>query len=147
MIKDFFWAPGAPPFRHGFTYSGHAACCAAGLANLDILANEKLIDRVAELESVIADAVAPMRDLDIVAEVRTAGLLAGIEFKPEVLAANPGFADKVVGAARATTASSPVRCAASACSSRRRSCRRRSELHAMAEGMSAGIRDMTAQVV
>jgi putrescine aminotransferase len=146
MVKDFFWAEGAPPFRHGFTYTGHAACCAAGLANLDILRDEKLIDRVAELESVIADAVAPMRDLDIVAEVRTAGLLAGIEFKPEVLAANPGFADKVSVRSREngviTRALRGVGLQFSP-----PFVTTPEQLHAMAEGMSAGIREMTALVV
>ncbi len=93
-VKDLFWAPGAPPFRHGFTYTGHAACCAAGLANLDIIDREGLVARVAELEPIVAEVMAPLADIDIVAEVRTVGLLAGIEFTPEVLAANPGFADK-----------------------------------------------------
>lgn len=146
MIKDFFWAKGAPPFRHGFTYGGHAACCAAGLANLDILEREGLIARVAELESVLADVVAPMRDLELVAEVRTAGLLAGIEFKAEVLAANPGLADKVSVRSRENGVIT-------------RSLRgvglqfsppfvtTPEQLHAMAEGMTTGIREMTAQLV
>jgi len=32
--------------RHGYTYSGHASACAAGLANLDIIEREGLIDEV-----------------------------------------------------------------------------------------------------
>jgi putrescine aminotransferase len=31
---------------HGFTYTGHPVACAAGLANLEILAREKLVERV-----------------------------------------------------------------------------------------------------
>jgi putrescine aminotransferase len=31
---------------HGFTYTGHPVACTAGLANLDILAREKLVERV-----------------------------------------------------------------------------------------------------
>jgi adenosylmethionine-8-amino-7-oxononanoate aminotransferase len=31
--------------RHGYTYSGHATACAAGLANLDILRDEGLLER------------------------------------------------------------------------------------------------------
>ena len=31
---------------HGFTYTGHPVSCAAGLANLDILEREKLVERV-----------------------------------------------------------------------------------------------------
>ena len=41
-----FWdGDGAPIFRHGATYAAHATCCAAGLANLDILEREGLIPR------------------------------------------------------------------------------------------------------
>jgi putrescine aminotransferase len=34
-------------FHHGFTYSGHPVACAAALENLRILADEKLVERVA----------------------------------------------------------------------------------------------------
>ena len=112
---------GRAAFRHGFTYSGHAACCAAGLANLDILEREELVARVAELEPVLADAVAPLRELDLVAEVRT-------RRPPRRHRVQAGGARRDARAsptrcrcARARTASSPARCAASACSSRRRS--------------------------
>jgi putrescine---pyruvate transaminase len=33
-------------FAHGYTYSGHPAACAAAIANLTILRDEKLVDRV-----------------------------------------------------------------------------------------------------
>ena len=36
-------------FRHGYTYSGHAASCAAGLANIDIIENEGLVAKAREL--------------------------------------------------------------------------------------------------
>jgi putrescine---pyruvate transaminase len=36
--------------RHGYTYSGHATACAAGLANLDILQGEELLSRAAFIE-------------------------------------------------------------------------------------------------
>lgn len=32
-------------FRHGYTYSGHPACSAAAVANIDIIENEGLVDR------------------------------------------------------------------------------------------------------
>ena len=34
-------------FAHGYTYSGHPVACAAGLAALDILVDERLPERVA----------------------------------------------------------------------------------------------------
>ena len=47
-IQEPFWSsPGEAVFRHGYTYSGHPAVCAAGLANLDIIEREGLVDRVA----------------------------------------------------------------------------------------------------
>lgn len=35
-------------FNHGYTYSGHPAACAAAIANLDIMINEKIVERVAD---------------------------------------------------------------------------------------------------
>ena len=94
----------------------------------------------------IADAVAPMRDLEMVAEVRTAGLLAGIEFKPEVLAANPGLADKVSVRSRENgVITRALRGVGLQFSPPFVSTPE--QLNAMAEGMTAGIRDMTAQLV
>ena len=58
-VRAPFWdepVPGAV-FRHGYTYSGHAAACAAAMANLDILEREDLIGRVRILEPVLASAL------------------------------------------------------------------------------------------
>ena len=47
-VRAPFWdepVPGAV-FRHGYTYSGHAASAAAAMANLDIIEREDLIGRV-----------------------------------------------------------------------------------------------------
>ena len=99
-VKSAFWAVGAQPFRHGFTYTGHAACCAAGMANLDIVEREGLVARVAALEPVLERLVAPLLELPLVGEVRTAGLLAGIEFRAEALAERPGLADRAAFAIR-----------------------------------------------
>ena len=81
----FFDTEDAPIFRHGVTYSGHATACAVAQANLDILEEEDLVARVAELTPVLAAAVAPLADHPLVVGVRTgAGLLAGVELRPEV---------------------------------------------------------------
>lgn len=44
-IQEPFWHGCAGIFRHGYTYSGHATVCAAALANLELLENEKLPER------------------------------------------------------------------------------------------------------
>ena len=67
-------------FRHGFTYSGHATSCAVGLANLDVIEREGLVQRVKELEPVLADALRPLAGHEAVADVRTGvGLLGAVE--------------------------------------------------------------------
>ena len=43
--------------RHGFTYSGHAAACAGGLANLDIIENEDLLARAVVLGKRLGDGL------------------------------------------------------------------------------------------
>ena len=50
-VAEPFWRePGGPMFRHGATYAGHPTCCAAALANIDILERENLVPRGRELE-------------------------------------------------------------------------------------------------
>jgi putrescine aminotransferase len=79
IAEPFFSTPGLV-FRHGYTYSGHATACAAGLAVMDILERDGLIERAAELEKEIFDALAPLEELDVVATVRGGvGALAAIQ--------------------------------------------------------------------
>ncbi|GIU95296.1 MAG: aspartate aminotransferase family protein [Gaiellaceae bacterium] len=89
-VAEPFWADGSPHiFRHGLTYQGHAAACAAAHANLDILEREGLVARAVELESVLADALAPLRADPWVVEVRMGkGLLAGVVLPSPELAAD-----------------------------------------------------------
>jgi adenosylmethionine-8-amino-7-oxononanoate aminotransferase len=81
QVWEPFWADGSELiFRHGLTYSGHASACAAAIANLEVLENERLVDRVAELEPVLVSKLEPLAEHRRVAEVRSGvGLLAGIE--------------------------------------------------------------------
>ncbi|GJD30178.1 Beta-alanine--pyruvate aminotransferase [Methylobacterium adhaesivum] len=64
---------------HGYTYSGHPAACAAGLATLDIYAREGLLTRAAALSTHWAEAVHGLRSAPHVIDIRTLGLVAGIE--------------------------------------------------------------------
>jgi adenosylmethionine-8-amino-7-oxononanoate aminotransferase len=100
-VASPFWSDGGATFRHGATYAGHPACCAAALANLDVLEREGLIPRARELEGDLADVLAPLNDHPQVAEVRSGlGLIAAVELAREALAADPGAVAKVVRAAR-----------------------------------------------
>jgi adenosylmethionine-8-amino-7-oxononanoate aminotransferase len=96
-----FWegsAPG-PVFVHGYTYSGHAAACAAAMANLDILEREGLVARVASMEAGFDAAVRRLEGARLVGEVRTVGLTAAVAIESALLAADPALPAKVVGAA------------------------------------------------
>ena len=90
-VADPFWNDSAAPvFRHGMTYSGHATCCAAALANLDILEKDGLLGRGRELERRLYEALAPLERHPLVAEVRGGtGLLAAVELEPEILEQRP----------------------------------------------------------
>ncbi len=67
---------------HGYTYSGHPLACAAGLATLDVYANEGLFERAASLAPYWEGAVHSLRDAPGVLDVRNMGLVAGIELEP-----------------------------------------------------------------
>jgi adenosylmethionine-8-amino-7-oxononanoate aminotransferase len=84
-----FWRePGRAVFRHGATYAGHPTCCAAALANLDILEREHLIPRGRELEGALMDALAPLAEHPAVGEIRGGvGLAAAVDLNAELLAA------------------------------------------------------------
>lgn len=64
---------------HGYTYSGHPVACAAGIATLDIYAREGLLTRGAGLAGLWADTLHGLRDAPHVIDVRTIGLVGGIE--------------------------------------------------------------------
>jgi putrescine---pyruvate transaminase len=79
-IAEPFWRPGTSEIlRHGYTYSGHAAACAVALANLDLIEAERLVARVHELEGALESALRPLEEHEHVDEVRTIGLLGGVE--------------------------------------------------------------------
>lgn len=72
---------------HGYTYSGHPIGCAAGLATLDIYARDNLLTRAAAVAKYWHDAIMTLRDAPHVIDVRTIGLVAGIELAPRAGAA------------------------------------------------------------
>lgn len=67
---------------HGYTYTGHPIAAAAGLATMDVYRDEKLFERAASLETKWADAAFSLQGNPIVEDIRTIGLVAGIDMKP-----------------------------------------------------------------
>jgi beta-alanine--pyruvate transaminase len=74
---------------HGYTYSGHPLAAAAGLATLDLYKDEGLFERASKLEAPFADSMMSLKGLPNVADIRTVGLLAGIDLDP--IAGKPGL--------------------------------------------------------
>jgi len=67
-------------FGHGFTYSGHPAACAAGLATLKILREENVIAHVETVTGPhLAKRWAELADHPLVGEARTLGLFGALE--------------------------------------------------------------------
>ncbi len=102
QVAEPFWrAPGGPVLRHGPTYSAHATCCAAALANVALLERDGLLERGRQLEQALLDALVPLAAHETVAEVRGGvGLLAAVEFTDDALERQPGAVAQVVGSAR-----------------------------------------------
>jgi beta-alanine--pyruvate transaminase len=66
-------------FFHGYTYSGHPLACAAGLATLDVMEEEQLFARAASLAPYWEQAMFRLQGAPHVVDIRTIGLVAGIE--------------------------------------------------------------------
>jgi putrescine---pyruvate transaminase len=101
-IADPFWTrQDGLVFRHGATYAGHATCCAAALANLDILEREGLVGRGRELEGDLLRALTPLADHPLVAEARGGtGTLAALELDAAFLAERPAAVQEAFRRAR-----------------------------------------------
>jgi putrescine---pyruvate transaminase len=99
-VWEPFWREGAGMFRHGYTYSGHAAVSAAALANLDIIEREGIVRRAAELEGVLLTGLQPLSTHPLVREVRGGvGVLAAVQLADPV-ASDAALLGSVVPALR-----------------------------------------------
>ena len=67
---------------HGYTYSGHPAACAAGLATLDIYRREGLLTRAAEVGPKWEAALHSLADCPNVIDIRNLGLMGAVELAP-----------------------------------------------------------------
>jgi beta-alanine--pyruvate transaminase len=85
-------AEGAIEFFHGYTYSGHPATCAAGLATLDLYRSEGLFERGRELAPYFIEGLFSLRDLPIVADIRGYGMLGAVDVHPDGVPGRRGHA-------------------------------------------------------
>lgn len=88
-IYQTFMEQGGPEymleFPHGYTYSAHPVACAAGIAALDILQQEKLPQRVAELAPYFEAGLHELRGAPHITDIRNYGFAGALS-----LASYPG---------------------------------------------------------
>jgi adenosylmethionine-8-amino-7-oxononanoate aminotransferase len=76
VIED---APAEEKFMHAATYSGHPTCCAVGLANIDIIEREGLVERSATMGKRLLEGLETLRSIPVVGDVRGLGMMAAVE--------------------------------------------------------------------
>jgi beta-alanine--pyruvate transaminase len=85
-IYQTFMEQGGPDymleFPHGYTYSAHPVACAAGIATLDILENENLPGRVAQLSPYFEDALHQLKERPFIADIRNYGFAGALQIQP-----------------------------------------------------------------
>ena len=73
-------APADENWMHGLTYSGHAAACAVGIRNVEIMQEQKLVENAREMGKRLGAGLGKLRDeFAFVDNVRGKGLLWGVE--------------------------------------------------------------------
>ena len=77
-------------FFHGYTYSAHPAACAAGLAMMDIVAKERLVERAAAMSPRFMAAIHSLRDCPIVTDIRSIGMMAAVDVAMDGVPGNRG---------------------------------------------------------
>jgi adenosylmethionine-8-amino-7-oxononanoate aminotransferase len=70
-------------FLHAQTYAHHPVGCAAGLATLNYIEENKLVEKSFEMGHSLLKELAPLLDRPHVGDIRGKGLLAGVEFVKE----------------------------------------------------------------
>ncbi len=76
---------------HGYTYSGHPAACAAGLATLDIYRRDGLFEHARALSPRFLDAMFSLEGSPHVTDIRGYGLFAAFDLAPDGAPGHRGF--------------------------------------------------------
>lgn len=89
FIHDAFMeGPAGIELFHGYTYSGHPLACAAALATLDVFREQAVLENAARMQPYFDEALQSLRGLPHVIDLRSIGIIAGIELAP--IAGQPG---------------------------------------------------------
>jgi len=92
-IYDLFMETGGPEYMlelpHGYTYSAHPVACAAGLATLDVLHNEKMAERVSLMAPEFEEKLHSLKGTKHVTDIRNYGFAGGVTL--EAFDGQPGL--------------------------------------------------------
>jgi adenosylmethionine-8-amino-7-oxononanoate aminotransferase len=81
VYRAFLGEPSRTLF-HGHTYTANPLCCAAALANLDLIGERDLVGRAAALGERLGARLAGLAADERVVEVRRLGAMVGVEVRP-----------------------------------------------------------------
>lgn len=70
---------GLPDLAHGYTYSGHPLACAAAIATMDVYRDERLFENADAMSPIWSKELHALHDIPTVVDIRTSGLIAGID--------------------------------------------------------------------
>ena len=88
-IHDTFMdAPPGIELFHGYTYSGHPLACAAAQATLRVFREQGVMENARQIQPYFEDALHALRGLPHVIDLRSIGIVAGIEL--ESIPGKPG---------------------------------------------------------
>jgi adenosylmethionine-8-amino-7-oxononanoate aminotransferase len=66
-------------FAHGHTFAGNPLACAAGIAMIDVLVENRLAEKAARLGDYLARKLEGLKQYGVIREVRGMGVLRGVE--------------------------------------------------------------------
>ena len=92
-------------WMHAYTYSAHPTACAVGLANVDLIEREGLVENAARMAERLAAGMRALSELPIVGDARSFGLLGRVEVVADKATKQPfelsqGVGNRVVAALR-----------------------------------------------
>lgn len=84
-IYDTFMETGGPDYMlelpHGYTYSAHPVACAAGLAALEILQKDQLIERVKTISPQFQEMLHSLKGTQYISDIRNYGLAGALSIE------------------------------------------------------------------
>ena len=97
-VRQSLEADPAYVLRHGYTYSGHPAACAAGLANLAIIEREALVERATVVGERLGAGLSALAADGTIAEARGDGAVwaAGLDPAHDAVAVRDRMAERGV---------------------------------------------------